>query len=235
MKQYFIFDVDGTLTPSRQRIDERFYSYFLPFCRHNLVYLVTGSDKEKTVEQLTPEIYNSCHTVYNCLGNDVWQGNNNIYKSNWVLPEVVHEALSFLLTESKFPLRTGLHFEHRTGLCNFSVVGRNANLDQRAEYVKWDKENQERIRIANAINDLFPQIECRVGGETGIDIIQRGKDKAQIISHFSDEDAKIYFFGDRMDENGNDYTLSRVVKEKGGELFHVKDYKDTWDILKNII
>jgi phosphomannomutase len=127
-----------------------------------------------------------------------------------------------------------LHFEHRPGLCNFSVVGRNATQEQRAEYVKWDKETFERIKIANAINDMFPQIECRVGGETGIDIIQRGRDKAQIISHFEDEDAKIYFFGDRMDEAGNDYSLSEVVKTKGGEIFHVKDYKDTWNFLRSL-
>ncbi len=234
MKTYFIFDVDGTLTLSRKHIDHEFYTFFLDFCRNNLVYLVTGSDKPKTVEQLTPEIYNSCKTVYNCLGNDVWQGNENIYTSDWVLPEVVHEALSFLLTESKFPIRSGLHFEHRPGLCNFSVVGRNATQEQREEYAKWDKETYERIKIANAINDMFPQIECRVGGETGIDVIQRGRDKAQIISHFDDEDAQIYFFGDRMDEAGNDYSLSEVVKTKGGEIFHVKDYKDTWNFLRSL-
>ena len=63
MKQYFIFDVDGTLTLSRKHIDHKFYTFFLDFCRNNLVYLVTGSDKPKTMEQLTPEIYNSCKTV----------------------------------------------------------------------------------------------------------------------------------------------------------------------------
>ena len=235
MKKCFIFDVDGTLTLSRQRIDDKFYTYFLDFCRNNLVYLVTGSDKEKTVEQLTKEIYNSCHTVYNCLGNDVWQGNENIYTSDWKIPLVVHEALSFLLGESEFPLRTGNHFEHRTGLCNFSVVGRDATLEQRKQYVEWDKKTYERIKIANAINDMFPSIEAKIGGETSIDVIERGRDKAQIISHFNEEDTKLYFFGDRMEAGGNDHSLSRVIKDKGGELFHVKDYKDTWDILKNLL
>ena len=235
MKNKFIFDVDGTLTLSRQHIDKDFHTFFLDFCRNNLVYIVTGSDKSKTIEQITLEIYNSCKTVYNCLGNDVWQGNENIYTSDWKIPEVVHEALSFLLGESEFPLRTGLHFEHRTGLCNFSVVGRNANLEQRKQYVEWDKITYERIKIANAINEMFPSIEAKIGGETGIDIIERGRDKAQIMSHFDEDDVKLYFFGDRMDKSGNDYTLSRAVKDKGGELFHVKDYKDTWDILKNVI
>lgn len=236
VKRKFIFDVDGTLTPSRQKIDDKFYHYFLDFCRNNLVYIVTGSDKAKTVEQLSEEIYNSCNTVYNCLGNDVYQGNENIYRNKWVLPEVVHEALSFLLGESSFPLRTGLHFEHRPGLCNFSVVGRNATLEQRRQYVEHDRETKERILIANAINDMFPDVEARVGGETGIDIIQRGRDKAQIMSHFNEEDTEVFFFGDRMEPGGNDHSLAESLrKKKGSVLFHVKDYKDTWDVLRNQI
>ena len=48
----FIFDVDGTLTPSRKQIEHEFWAPFLIFCRHNDVYLVTGSDRQKTLEQL---------------------------------------------------------------------------------------------------------------------------------------------------------------------------------------
>ena len=48
----FIFDVDVTLTPSRKNIEHEFWAPFLIFCRHNDVYLVTGSDayeKDKNV------------------------------------------------------------------------------------------------------------------------------------------------------------------------------------------
>jgi len=229
----FIFDVDGTLTPSRQKIDQMFFHFFLDFCRHNLVYLVTGSDKEKTVEQLGPEIYNSCARVYNCLGNDIWEGNNNIYTNNWVLPDTIREALEFLLTKSNFSVRTGNHIEQRTGLVNFSVVGRNATLGERQLYINYDRENKERVKIANALNEMFPTIQASIGGETGIDIIERGRDKSQIMSHFDDDVYHLVFFGDRMDEGGNDWSLSRAIQTKGGTLYHVKGYKDTWDALRN--
>lgn len=234
MKYNFIFDVDGTLTPSRQKIDNNFFHYFLDFCRNNIVYLVTGSDRDKTIEQLGLEIYNSCNRVYNCLGNDIWEANNNIYCNNWTLPPTILEALNFLLASSEFPLRTGNHIEERTGTVNFSIIGRNATLEQRAEYVDWDRRTNERIKIANALNDLFPEIQVSIGGETGVDIIQRGKDKSQIISHFQDADSKLVFFGDRMDQGGNDYSLSRLILEKNGELHHVKGYKDTWEVLRNV-
>ena len=51
MKKY-IFDVDGTLTPSRGKIDAEFLQFMLFFAGSNDVYLVTGSDRQKTLEQV---------------------------------------------------------------------------------------------------------------------------------------------------------------------------------------
>ena len=64
MVDKFIFDVDGTLTPSRQEIDMDF-AVFPEFCAENDVYLVTGSDREKTIEQVGEEIYSPVPRVYN--------------------------------------------------------------------------------------------------------------------------------------------------------------------------
>ena len=140
LKNKFIFDVDGTLTPSRQAIDKKFAVWFKNFCQSNDVYLVTGSDRPKTLEQIGDTIYNSCKRVYNCNGNDVWEKDVNIRANDWVLPEDAHEWLSVQLTESLFKIRTGLHFEHRPGMVNFSIVGRNANPEERKEYVEFDTE-----------------------------------------------------------------------------------------------
>ena len=49
----YIFDVDGTLTPSRKKIDPDFLIFFNSFALANEVYLVTGSDRDKTIEQIT--------------------------------------------------------------------------------------------------------------------------------------------------------------------------------------
>ena len=206
----FIFDVDGTLTPSRGKIDPKFKEYFNEFCRSNQVFLVTGSDKPKTVEQIGEDTYNLCHTVYNCNGNDVWQSKKHIHTNKFILPSHAHEFLSEKLCASNFMIRTGNHFEHRPGMVNFSVVGRNATQEQRAEYVKYDTERNERNSIAKLFNELFPGFEAKVGGETGIDIASKGSDKSQIVKDFGKKDV-LWFFGDRMDEDGNDFPLAQVV------------------------
>lgn len=225
----FIFDVDGTLTPSRSIIDVNFKMFFNSFCLMNDVYLVTGSDKSKTIEQISEPTYNLCKRVYNCNGNDVWEGNTHIRSNTWTLPEDAHNFLSDILTQSFFPLRTGLHFEHRPGMVNFSIVGRKADKKQRAQYVEWDKKYDERDLIAHNFNLIFTDLEATVGGETGLDIAPKGSDKSQILADF-DKDDTLWFFGDAMYKGGNDYTLSTKVNR----AYPVDGWKDTLTILQNL-
>lgn len=230
----FIFDVDGTLTPSRGVIDSKFKKFFNEFCCNNQVFLVTGSDKPKTVEQIGEDTYNLAHTVYNCSGNDVWQSRKHIRTNNWTLPNDAQEWLTRRLTESNFVLRTGKHFEHRTGMVNYSIVGRNATLGERKLYIKWDKEHNERESIAKNFNLLFTGIEARIGGETGLDISPKGSDKSQIIKDF-DKNDQLHFFGDAMNPEGNDYPLmKKIIDNDMGLCYNVRNWEDTWKQLKSV-
>ena len=47
MSKVYIFDVDGTLTPSRLKMDEEFYDFFRNWIPNHKYYLVTGSDLKK--------------------------------------------------------------------------------------------------------------------------------------------------------------------------------------------
>ncbi len=228
----FIFDVDGTLTPSRQQINNDFAVFFSNFCAENDVYLVTGSDKEKTIEQIGEEIYSLAKRVYNCSGSDVWQGETHIRSDNWRIPIHVKAWLEDKLEESSFPLRTGLHIEERPGMINFSVVGRNATMGERKLYVKHDTQIGERNIIADLVNREFKELIARPGGETGIDISPKGADKSQIVNDF-DPDDELYFYGDRMDLQGNDYPLKKVIIDNDlGFAIAVDGWKDTWSKLK---
>ena len=231
MSNKFIFDVDGTLTPSRGIIDLEFKMFFNMFCLQNDVYLVTGSDKPKTVEQIGESTYNLCKRVYNCSGNDVYEGSTNIRTTDWKLPDLARTFLISCEYESKFTIRTGNHIEERPGMVNFSVVGRNATTEERARYVAYDTYEDERTTIAKAFNIMFPELEARPGGETGIDIAPRGSDKSQILMDFNrPEMESIVFFGDRMDEDGNDYPL-KLANYKG-KNHHVVGWRHTWEKLR---
>jgi len=225
----FVFDVDGTLTPSRGKMDYEFKAFFNTFCLVNDVYLVTGSDKEKTIEQIG-ETYNLAKVVYNCSGNDVYSAGVNVRSKDWTAPKELMDLMNGWLQASSFPLRTGNHIEERPGCVNFSIVGRNATLGERKLYIKHDIENKERESIAYQINLEFPEITAKVGGETGIDIYPTGWDKGQILDDFNDFD-RVIFFGDKMEQDGNDYPLASKLKHPS-KAIAVNGWKDTWEKLK---
>ena len=227
----FIFDVDGTLTPSRKKITPEFFDEFFQFTEENDVYLVTGSDRDKTLEQITPEIYNNCKRVYNCSGSDVYEGDKNVYRNDWELPEKVERFLQDELDFSQFPIRNGNHIERRPGGVNFSILGRDPDpMKGREEYIKWNKIHSERRFIALRILDMFPDLSVALGGQTGIDIGPLGADKSQILRDFTADD-EIHFFGDRMESGGNDHSLGEAVKKMGGFTYNVDSYKDTRDVI----
>ena len=236
MKEKFIFDVDGTLTPSRGQIDLDFKAWFNAFCSTNDVYLVTGSDRAKTIEQIGEDTYNLCKRVYNCSGSDVYEGSKNIRSNKWEAPFALQDLLNGWLNGSRFPYRTGNHIEVRPGMINFSIVGRNCTKAQRKEYVEYDKANRERETIAGIINSVFDDITATVGGETGLDIHPTGADKSQVLTDFGHYDT-ITFYGDAMFESGNDWSLAQALVNGSywrGKAVPVKDWRDTWDRLKGL-
>lgn len=220
----FVFDVDGTLTPSRDTINHVFADWFLDFAKNNNVYLVSGSDYQKTFEQVG---YPICHTVkgvYSCAGNALYVRGQHVYSNSFELTEEENAFLESLLELSAYPERTGQHIEMRTGLCNFSIVGRGATREQRKQYVRYDTAINERKNLAELINMRFPRLEATVAGETGIDIYLCGKDKGQI----ADEVSPFIFFGDKIEIGGNDYAIAL----RASKFYKVESWEDTFSILK---
>ena len=228
----FIFDVDGTLTESRQQIDLSFEVYMIKFCCKYDVYLVTGSDRAKTVEQVGLDIYNRSQRVYNCSGSDVYEKDHNVYKSDWKPSRKLINFLSDELDFSIFPHKTGNHIEHRPGGINFSILGRGEDsMKYRKEYVKWDLNTTERILMSDRITSEFPDLNIQIGGQTGLDISD--SDKSQILRDFNPED-EIHFFGDMMKEGQNDYPLAVAVDKVGGTNYTVGSWQETYEKLKDL-
>ena len=198
------------------------------------MYLVTGSDREKTLEQVTPGIYNLSKRVYNCSGSDVYEGDLNVYRDDWELPKDVERHLENELLFSKFPVRNGIHIEHRPGGVNFSILGRGSTcFVEREEYIKWDAQTNERKEIARRLKLKFPELEVNIGGQTGLDLGAPGSNKSQILRDFRLGE-ELHFFGDMMEEGQNDYALAKAVQDRGGKAYQVKDHTDTRTRLEGI-
>lgn len=227
----YIFDVDGTLTPSRSLMDPMFKEFFLQFIKKHNVYIVTGSDYGKTVEQLGKDITENVISCFNCAGNSVWRAGKEVWTNNWKLPTDAQRWLLEQLEKSQFYRKTGEHIDVRPGMVNFSIVGRACNLEERALYVQWDQKHNERYKIARDFISKFG-ISAQVAGDTGIDIYPVGADKSQVVEWI---EKPITFFGDKMQRGGNDYPLSLSLEKhpKCGSI-QVRDWKETRQLLFTI-
>lgn len=223
----FLFDVDGTLTDARKPIDPSFKQFMLEFINKHECIIVTGSDRPKTIEQIGLELTNAFERVYHCSGNHVFIGDKEHHKNTWKLSEEQYNFLQQQLDKSNYPEKTGNHIEQRTGTANFSIVGRNADWDQRARYAHWDKGFHGRSLVALAFNEMFDDVVAQVAGETSIDIFPQGCDKGQVLEDYKNE--QTIFFGDNCYPGGNDYSAAQ-----SSTYFHQIDqgYKETWKILK---
>lgn len=224
----FVFDVDGTLTPSRQKINDSFGSFFLDFCSSNDVYLVTGSDRPKTLEQLGQDILDRVKLSFNCAGAEVWRANKLIHAGIWEPEPELIQFLEHLLEKSKYTQRAGNHIELRRGMINFSVAGRGSDLEGRKQYVEWDKSTSERLHLVEKVNHKFPGVSAYIGGEIGIDIFPKGYGKARAIDQIRTDPTDIlYYFGDQVFENGNDYEAALKCDHR----YNVKHWGETHEIL----
>lgn len=230
---HYLFDVDGTITPSRKPMDKTFVPEFLKFSLENEVSLVSGSNFEKLVEQLDSEILKSVKYTFCCSGNHVKFLGKTIYKNIFEFSEEVYEWLNKALSYSHFPLRTGNHIERRIGSINFSIVGRNANSDERQIYVDWDKQFNERVYLSQTFNKLFPKYTATIGGETGLDITKNKLDKRQVVT-WLDKESFLIFVGDKCEYGGNDYPLAQAIyRRRNGQYFNVFDWHETKILLDN--
>jgi phosphomannomutase len=235
-EKIFMFDVDGTLTPPRQKMTPKFRALFEEFVNQEKVFLVSGSDIAKIKQQVPATVLSKCVGVFGSSGNEYVGSNGDSYINAFDPPPSLISDLESHLDTSPYELRTGNHIEYRPGMINFSVVGRDATSDQRSKYNAWDSKNAERRFLAREILNKYPAIDVKIGGQISIDIYPRGLDKAQSIEHVRSmyDSCSIVFFGDRTDEDGNDYSVTLVMDE--GDVVHaVESEEDTYLILENYI
>jgi len=243
MKKIYIFDVDGTLTPSRRRMTEDFEQFFSEWAQKNIFYLVSGSNLEKIKEQAPDYILNFAAGIFPCGGNQLYINGNQVYNREFKPPQDLLDFLEEKLQNTEYTTKAGNHIEDRGSMLNFSIVGRNCSLEERMEYFEYDNSTGERASIANEINSKWEDIEAVIGGQISIDITPKGMNKSQVLSeikkYFSDEE--YIFIGDRTMKGGNDYPLAEVMHQtencsvyQAGQPSAEDGYKHTKKILEEL-
>ena len=244
-----IFDMDGTLTPATQKISTEMMRAIGLIKPSYHKYLVTGSDMEKVLKQIPEEfLLKNFRKVFTCNGTKVYDTQLDLDdETKPFAPDLIHKIeltdhysqadlnhlisrLLSIASESHTKYKTGTFIEWRGSQINFSVIGRNCSQDQREDYVKWDKKSNERKKIVERLKEEFEGwgLGFNLGGQISIDITRKEWDKTYAFEHIPDDPLECIFFGDKVVEGGNDYSIAMMC----GKYYDVSSPEDTLIILE---
>lgn len=227
-----LFDVDGTLTASRQEITDSMKAFMLELCQRVPVGLVGGSDYNKIKEQVGDEIIKSASFVFaenGCVA--LKQG--KVFHEESISSEVGEEVLKRLINFSlryiadiDIPIKRGTFIEYRKGMINLSPIGRNCSQQERDSFVILDSQERIREKFVQELRTNFAEtsLQFSIGGQISIDVFPRGWDKTHCL-RFLDEFKVVHFFGDKTDPGGNDHEIYASDRTVGHKVCSPDDTK----------
>lgn len=228
-----LFDVDGTLTPPRQKVRAEVLAMLHDLRQHVAIGVVGGSDMPKVQEQLGEEGAAVMDFLFAENGLVAYQqreggkgreelGHVSLAKAlgEEKLQRLVNWCLGYLSRVS-LPLKRGTFIEYRSGMINVSPIGRNCSPEERNAFEKFDNDHGVRAKMVAALLHALPDLnlECSIGGQISLDVMPRGWDKTFAL-HYLPPDlyTAVHFFGDKTEPGGNDHgifehprTLSHAV------------------------
>jgi phosphomannomutase len=240
------FDLDDTLAPSKHVIDPRIGALLTALAERVEVAIISGGQvnqfRTQVVERLPDasaatrariHLMPTCGTQYYRLTP---AGIETVYAHELAADQKLR-ACEAVEAEARrlgyWSEQTwGPALEDRGSQITYSALGQNAPL---AAKIAWDPSGEKKNTLRAAVAARLPDLEVRSGGSTSVDITHRGIDKAYGMRQLRDvtgipfED--MLFFGDRLDEDGNDYPVLTL----GIPCQSVSGWEDTAERLERLI
>lgn len=211
-----LFDVDGTLTPSRMHITQDMKDLLKRVREKSSIAIVGGSNFVKQKEQLGDSVLDDFDYVFSENGLVSWRGIHQIHVQNFAkffgeenLKKFINFCLHYI-ADLDIPLKRGHFVEFRSGMLNISPIGRDCSQQERLDFYEYDLKHKVREKMIRAIQNQFPDFKLKysIGGQISFDVFPEGWDKTYCLQHIKNENFKeIHFFGDKTDPGGNDYEI----------------------------
>lgn len=231
------FDLDDTLAPSKSALPSQMAAALRRLLDVVDVAVISGGALTQFNQQLltnlgaSPQQLQRLHLLPTCGTQYLRFDGGELVEvyDHPLLDAQVQQARTALEEEAR---RLGLWceqpwgpvIEDRHSQVTFSALGQDAPLEEKR---KWDPTGEKRGRLAEAVASRLPDLEVRSGGSTSLDITAPGVDKAYGMNALVEETGiprgEMLFFGDRLDEGGNDY----AVKAAGWATVAVAGWEET--------
>jgi len=225
MKKILLFDVDGTIAESSQKISAEMKDKMTELKNNGYeLGIVGGGRYEKILEQLDGLVLDHIFAESGCV---YYKNNELVYKksirNHWLYPNInliIKKALHYL-SQVDYQI-TGHFVDLRNGIIYLSLIGMAATLDERATFLKLDKENEYKLKLLHILQNMTVELGIQKdlvvleGGSVGIGIYPTEWDKKQVLESLDQaEYNEIHYFGDKYEPSGNDYHLLHHSRVKG--------------------
>ncbi|XP_035380982.1 phosphomannomutase 1 isoform X2 [Electrophorus electricus] len=156
-----LFDVDGTLTLPREKIDPQLEVFFQSLRTKVKIGVVGGSDYSKIAEQLGDDVIHKFDYVFAENGTVQYKDGKLLSKQaiqNQLGEELLQDLINFCLRYMgliKLPKKRGTFIEFRNGMINISPIGRSCTLEERIEFAEIDKKEKIREKFVAALQEEF--------------------------------------------------------------------------------
>jgi phosphomannomutase len=177
-KVLVLFDVDGTLTPSRKVITPGMKAFLKELRGKVRTGMVGGSDLPKQLEQLGEDVLHMFDYVFPENGLKAYKGGALIAQTSMLdklgeerIKAFVNFVLGYLSTLD-IPKKRGTFIEFRTGMINVSPIGRNCSQEERDEFEEYDKVHGVRATMIKALQEKFGDygLKYSIGGQISFDV-----------------------------------------------------------------
>jgi phosphomannomutase len=242
MKKLIVFDLDGTLAPSKAIIDAEMGTLLTALLAVVKVAIISGGSWDQFETQVLARLPQEAHlsnlSILPTSGTTFYQ-----YKDGWqklysedlsdAQKQQIITALKAAVASSGFAATKvwGETIEDRGSQITYSALGQQAPLDEKS---KWDPDFAKRQKIKALLDVALTDFSVRLGGTTSIDVTLPGIDKAYGIRKLRDTlgitIGEMIYVGDALFPGGNDFP----VRGTGAVCIQVRDPDETKRVIEAI-
>jgi len=222
MKKLIVFDLDGTLAPSKSSLDAEMSSLLHDLLEIVKVAVISGGAWQQFDTQFLSKLPHdkklASLSILPTCGTQFFQYTGQwkrLYAEDFTEgeKEKIINSLNKAVVTAGFPAEKpwGETIEDRGSQITYSALGQQAPLEEK---VKWDADFAKRKKIKTILDTLIPEFSVRLGGATSIDVTKPGIDKAYGIKKLRDilgiPLKEMIYVGDALFPGGNDYPAEQA-------------------------
>lgn len=242
-----MFDLDGTLTESKQPLTPETAKLLARLLETIRVAVISGGALQQFLKQIVEQLPQgaklSSFYLLPTSGAALYEYNNGEWKKIYEERLSEKEAHVIEAAMREAALTTGLidfskpaygeRVEYRGSQVTLSALGQQAPIDEKKA---WDPDHAKRYSLRAKIAEcLPPEYSVTMGGATSIDVTKRGVDKAygirKLCERLAISESEALYVGDELQTGGND----EVVYKTDIQVRAVTNPEDTKKIIASLL